>query len=332
MLSSTNVPTADGWPNEDIFIATMEERQTEWTNEITINHPLYYYYKENGLIEQASDIGAYVPVKIVARANSTVKDFAAYEDVDLTPQDALDEAKFGYGYTVGTQMYSYQEVTVANSKNAIIDLVRAKEEQLMETMQNHFGGKIIGTQDADGRSIMGIGRIMAYDQSCGGIDPTAAGYGYWNPQRGLKPAGTQYALATELRAGMRRLERLCTYNFEVPSLWLMGEDVYDAMVAYLESKAGFLNPTDMKKQKEWTDFNMAADQKGRTYIYDASLGSKDAWLINTKRTKIRVHTGTYFAFQPWMRMEKKVAKKRECLLAASVYTKRRNANGYITFT
>jgi hypothetical protein len=31
-------------------------------------------------------------------------------------------------------------------------------------------------------------------------------------------------------------------------------------------------------------------------------------------------------------MEKKVAKKRNCLLYACVYTRRRNANGYIEFT
>lgn len=330
--SSTGVPVADGWPNEDIFIATMAERQAEYVSHITINHPLYYYYKENNLIEEVSDIGAYIPVPIVARPNSTVKDFAAYEDVDMTPQDALDEAKFAYGYTVGTQMYSYQEITVANSKNQIIDLVKTKEDQLKETMQNHFGGKIIGSQDADGRSMMGVGRIMAYNQSCGGIDPTQPGFGYWNPQRGLKANGSQYALSTELRAGMRRLERLCTYNFEVPSLWLMGEDVYDAQIAYLESKAGFINPSDMKKQKEWTDFGMAMDNKGRTYIYDAGLPTKTAWLLNTKRTPIRVHKGTYFTFEPWRRMEKKVAKVRECLLAAAVYTKRRNANGSIEYT
>lgn len=219
-LSATNVPVANGWPNEDIFTAVMEERQQDPTVEIKVNHPLYYYYQENGLIEKVSDWGPYKPVKILAKENTTVKDFAHYEDMDDTPQDALDEAKFGNGYFGGRQTYSFQEMLEASSKDRILDLAKVKEQQLTETMGNHFGDLIVGSQDANGKQSMGIGRIMAYNQTCGGIDPTQPGFAYWNPQRGLKADGSSFSLATEFRAGLRRLERLCTYNFETPEFWL----------------------------------------------------------------------------------------------------------------
>jgi len=244
----------------------------------------------------------------------------------------LTEARFAYGHIAGTQMYSREEL-IKNQHN-IVDLVEAKKDQLMSTLNNYFGDKITGTQDSDGRDFMGFGRVMAYDQSCGGIDPTVAGFSYWNPQRGLKPAGTQYALATELRDGMRRLVRLCTYNRESPKVWLMGEDLYNAVQAFQESFMK-VSTKDVKNQfnGDLEDFEMFTDNEGRYYIYDAALGAKTGWLINPKRLKIRIHSGTNFVFEPWQFVPGKVAaKSRQLLVYAAVYCKRRNANGYITFT
>jgi hypothetical protein len=332
-VSATGIPAAEGWPNEDIFLATIEELSNDMvTSELVINHPLYYWYKENKLIEMRSDVSTHISVRLRARENSTVKDFGAYEDLDLTPQDVLDEGKFTYGYTAGTQIYSFQEVNAASSKSAIIDLVSQKQEQLLETMTNHFGATIIGSQNGDGKTMMGFGRIMAYNQPCGNIDPTVPGFEYWNPQRGLKSGGAQYSLATEFRAGMRKLTRECTYNFETPNLWLMGEDVYDAQEAFVEDKVRITPASGMRDQKVWNDFEAFMDQKNRVYIFDKSLDPKTAWLINTKRTKIRVQSSTYFKFEPWKTIQGKVAKYRECLLVAATYTTRRNTNGTITFT
>lgn len=335
-VESTNVPVAStpngAWPNEDIFKAVMEARHEDPTFEIKVNHPLYYYYKENNLINYVSDWETYKPVDLVSRENSTVKDFAHYDDVDYTPQDVLEQAKFGNGYIIGTQVYSHTEMLTLNTKTRVIDLAKTKETQLVETMTNHFAGKIIGTQDADGRVACGIGRIVTPDVACGGIDPTTPGYAYWNAQKMLKPAGTQFSLATEFRAGLRRLERLCTYQGERPRFYLCGEDVYEAWCAYVESKTGYLNPGDMKKQKEWTDFNMHMEQSGRIFVYDASLAAKEVWLINTNRTKIEMHSGANFTFEPWEKIPGKMAKKRECLIAYRIYTSRRNANGRGVFS
>jgi hypothetical protein len=319
---------------DDLLITTMEEYDKEVTDELTVNHPLYKYYEVNGLIEKKGSIGPFVAVKLMDKENSTVKDFTHYDDVDNTPQEGLNEAKFAYGHTIGVQMYSREELVKNAGSGQILDLVEVMKEQLLASMANHFGSKIMGTQDADGRSVMGFGRIMAYDQACGAIDPTAAGFGYWNPQRGLKVGGAQYALATEMRAGMRRLVRLCTYNGEMPRLWLMGEDLYDATCSYFEDKLritiGELRSS--AKEKALDNFEMFTDPRGNTYIYSQDLAAKTGWLINTNRTRIRVHSGTNFSFEPWQMMEKKVAKKRNCLLYACVYTRRRNANGYIEFT
>lgn len=317
---------------EDLLISTLEEMDKDVTSELMVNHPLYFYYKENNLIEYRDTIGPYVPVKIMDKQNTTVKDHSGYDQADLTPQDALTEARFLYGQFAGTQMYNREEIT--KNANNILDLVKIKQDQLQESMANHFGDLIMGSQDADGKRFMGFRRVMEYNAPCGGIDPTQSGFEYWNPKRGLKAGGSQFSLATEMRPGMRFLERECTYNGEAPKLWICGADFYDAIQAYLEGKA-LLTPKDVKNQGngDFSDFNMFSDNKNRTYIYDASLDPKEGWLINTKRLVIRVHSGTNFQFMPWETVPGAVAaKSRQCLTYASVYCKRRRVHGKIVFS
>lgn len=331
-VSSTGVPLFAGVENiDDMFITTMDELDKEVGEQISIPHPTWRYLKDNNLVEMRDEIGNYVPVRLLDKANSTVKDFTAYDDVDNTPQDALSEAKFAYGHMVGTQMYNREELVKNQGKSQLIDLVETKQEQLNISLANNFGNNLMGTQDSDGRKFMGLGRIMAYDQSCGGLNPTTPGFGYWNPQRMLKSGGGSYALATEFRDGIRRLNLLCSYKWGAPSVHIVGADVYDAYMAWAESKLQ-LRIDDIKQQRGWGDFNMFPVQ-GTTIIYDEKMGAKDIWALNFKKAvKVRIHSGTNFQFEPWQMMENKVAKKRNCLVYASVYCRHRNANGYGTFT
>ena len=87
----------------------------------------------------------------------------------------------------------------------------------------------------------------------------------------------------------------------------------------------------MQKLAERGDFEMF-DFNGRTIMYSHALPAKTGWLLNMNRTKVRIHRGTNFTFESWQMLPSKVAKKRDCLTYAAVYTKRRNANGVITFT
>lgn len=331
-VNSTGIPLFAGVEDlDDMFIATMEEMDKEVADEITIAHPLWQFIEKRNFIEYRDSIGTHVNRKIADKPNTTVKDFTHYDDVDNTPQDLLSEAKFAYGHIVGTQMYSREELTKNAGKEQLIDLVEEKAEQLKASMTNHFGDKIIGTQDSDGRSFMGIGRIVTPDIACGGINPATAGFAYWNPHKGLQANGSQWALATEFRAGLRRLTRQLTYRGDHPDVQVCGEDVYEEHQKWAEEHLR-LNISEIKKSSGWGDFEMF-DYTGKTIIYDDTLAPKEAWILNfTHGVKVRIHSGTNFQFQPWQMMNNKVAKKRDMLLYASVYCKRRNTNGRIVYT
>lgn len=331
-INSDGIPLFAGVEDlDDMFIATMDEYDKEVSEQIKIPYPLWSYLESRKLIEHASDIGTYVPVHLLDKLNSTVKDYAHYDDVDNTPQDALSQAKFAYGHTNGVQMYSREELVKNSGRQQLIDLVTTKQEQLEISLKNHVGTRFMDDNDSDGRRPMGLGRVMAFDQTCGTIDPTAPGFGYWNPQRGLKANGGQYALASEFREGMRRLNRLCSYKYGKPDVVVAGEDVYDEFQAWAESKLQ-IRIEDVKQKEGWDDFEMFPIYN-QVVIYDDNLPAKTAWMLNfRKAVKVRIHKGTNFVFEPWQMMESKIAKKRNCLLYWALYVRFRNANGFIEYT
>lgn len=330
MQNSNGIPLFAGAAEaDDLFIASMDNMAKDTTMMIEKANPLLAFLDDQNKIEKVDKIDLTKNVNIVDKENSTVKDFTHYDNVDRTPQEALTQARYVYGHIVGTQTYSREELV--KNENKIVDLVETKTEQLTHSMRNHFNDKLIGTGAADGRSAAGLGQLMAVNGVSGGIDPTQAGFEYWNPQN-FDNAGVPYSLATDFRPGMRKAFRdLKIVGLSEPDVIFCGEDVYDTHQAWAEDKLR-INISEIQDEKGWSDFNMFT-AKNKCYVYEPSLDPKLAWLMNSNQGfKVRVHKGTNFVFDDWRFIDGKQAKSRDCMVYYTVYSKRRNANGIIQFS
>lgn len=317
---------------EDMFLTTMQELDKEIVNHLKVNHAVWEVLKSRNLIKYQSDISTDIQIPLMFKPNSTIKSFTGYDDADLTPQDATDYAIYLWGHIAGTQMYNREEMEKNKNMSQLLDLIEIKTEQLKTSINNHFAGKLIGSQDYDGRDFMGLGLIVEPDAKCGGIDPTAAGYSLWNPQVAYKDesAKTNYPLA-EHREGLRKLRRRCTIAGRSPDLFFMGEDVWEQHCAWLDNKTTVnINAKDAAMIES---YELRIDA-GKFYIYDENLDPKTAWAFNFKDrgVQLRIHKDTNFSFQPWENTPNKIASKhRHCLLYASVVCLERRLNGKIEF-
>lgn len=333
MATRHDLPLFNGTQDtEDMFLTTMGELDTELVNELKVDHALYDYLVSKNLIKMQKDISTEITIPLLDKANSTVKDITGYDDIDLTPQDATSNAKFLWGHVVGTQMYNREEMTKNSGKNQLLDLIEIKTEQLKSSINNHFAGKLMGEQDSNGRSILGIGRIMKPGAVVGGIDPATTGFGYWDVNQSFKvdSNNTKWALATEHRKGLRHLRRQCTKNGMSPDVYFCGEDVYDMILEDLEGKIR-MTPDQM----ETFDGYEAFAHNNLVYIYDKDMAAKKAWALNFKdrAIELRIHSDTNFAFQPWENTAGKAqTKHRNCLLYAATVCRKRNLNGVIEFS
>lgn len=334
---------------ETMFLATMEEMDKEIADEVVVSHPLWEYLQRRKLIEYRDQIATHVPVKLRVKKNQTVKWMTAYEDADSTPSEIGIQANFAYGHVTGRQLYNREEL-VKNQGAQIIDLVEAKGDELFADLNEEFADTIIGTQDADGRKPLGLGRIMDGTAAVGGVAPTVLNdknVAFWKPQQMLKVGGGSYALATEFREGMRRAYRLTSLTGGgkmlgkgdaksgqgvKPDVLICGEDVYNEHQKWAENILR-ISLSEIKDSSGWGDFEMF-DWNGTTIIYEPALAAKAFWLMNFKTAvKVRIHSGTNFTWTPWNFLPNKVqVKYRDLMTYVSVYVKSRRANCAGLFT
>lgn len=349
-VNSSGIPLFAGVESlDDMFMATMEELDKEVMDELSVSHPIWEFLQQNNLIEYVDEIGTHVHGFLRRYKNGTVKWVSGYDDADNTPAQLLAETKTAYGQLAGTQMYNREELVKNQGKQQLIDLVESKSDQLLEDLDTEFAETIIGTQDADGKKPLGIGRIMDPALACCGIDPATPGLEFWKPYKVEKTPGVNFALATEHREGLRKLYREISVSgggrvlgaskknrtVQLKSgtqVLICGADLYDAQQKYAET-ALRLTIADLKSQQAWGGFEMF-DYNGTTIIYAPTLAAKLGWFINfQKGIRVRVHRGTNFKYDDWALMSGKVqTKKRNNLTYVAVYAKSRRANAVVTFT
>lgn len=344
-VSSTGVPLFAGIEDlDDMFISTMEEMDREISDELVIAHPFWEFIQKHNLIELRDDIGTHVPVRRRKTRNPTVQWVTGYDDAISTPAAVLDEAKFAYGHLTARQMYNREELVKNSGAGQLIDLVEAKADQAFTDANEEFANTIIGTQDADGRKPLGLGRLMDETASVAGVDP--ASDATWKPNRIYKTGTTNFTLATEFRDGMRKLYRAQHVNGGGMSLgqkmngrggmkrclFLCGEDLYNEHQKWAEN-ALQLTLSEIKGSSGWGDYEMF-DFMGKTIVYEPSLAAKEGWFLDMEKgVRVRIHSGTNFKWTPWSLLPNKVeAKYRDLLTYVCVYSKSRRANARVVFS
>jgi hypothetical protein len=350
-VNSAGIPLFAGVEDlDDMFMATMEEMDKEISDELSIAHPLWEYLQQNNLIEYKDEINTHVHGFLRMFKNGTVKWFSGYDDSDNTPSKLLGETKTAYGHLTGAQMYNREELVKNSGRQQMIDLVEGKTNDLLEELDREAAETFIGTQDADGRKPLGLGRIMDPTLACCGIDPATAGFEFWKPQLIYKTGTTKFALATEFRPGQRKRDRVVRVSGAgrilgaklkdktVPIknssgyVEVCGEDVYDMHQQFAET-ALRLTIADLKSQQSWGSYEMF-DYNGKTIVYDPALAAKMTWFMNFRNgVRVRVHRGTNFKFDDWQMITSKVqTKKRNNLLYMAVYAKSRRANAVMEYS
>lgn len=343
-IVSTGIPLFAGIEDlDDMFIATMEEMDKEIADDITIAHPFFEYVQRHNLVEYRSEIATHIPVRRRAAKNPTVKWHQGYDDAESTPAELLGEVRFPYGHITGRQMYNREEL-VKNQGGMLIDLVQAKQDDLYATLYEDFAEALVGTQDADGRKPLGLGRLMDETATVAGLAP--ASDPTWKPGRIYKTGTTDYTLATEFRDGMRKLYRTASVSAggrvlgrdkdgkvrRARHLLMCGEDLYNEHQKWAENILR-LSMEEIKGSSGWGDYEMF-DFNGKTIIYEPALSAKHGWYLDMDQgVRVRIHSGTNFTWTKWNLLPTKVESKyRDLLTYVSLYTKSRIANKKIVFS
>ncbi|MEJ1355736.1 MAG: phage major capsid protein [Candidatus Sedimenticola sp. (ex Thyasira tokunagai)] len=316
----------------DMFIATMAEMPEVGANAIEGYIPLFDYLTRKNLIKMKGSIGPYIPVVIMDKENPTIRWISGYDDANSTPADVLSEGKAQYGHLTGRIVTNREEQVKNASPQQLIDLVEKKHDQLKIGLRKELNAGIMSSDEADGRKITGLGRIMDPTATLHGLAP--AKYDYWKPTQAFKTGTTKFSLATERGAGLRKLFRKQTTVAAgtAPDVVLMGEDLWDAHMNFVESKMQ-VSVGEVDKVSPSMMGDVMIEVNGRTFIYSEEIGAKEAWSLNFRDAlELRAHKGTWFHQTPWKDITSKVQTiAQDNLTYLSLFCKNRRALGKIEF-
>jgi hypothetical protein len=159
-------------------------RQTLFDN-LSNHSPLLAKLRAHGGVRKDRG-GTTITEPLLYGGNSTVKPYAGYEPLDLTPQEGLTSAEFEWKQLAGSVVISGMEkFKNSQGKTQIVNLLKAKLKQLDISFKEEVNRQILS--DGTGfssKSIGGLGLLVGIGggDTVGGIDASDAANAWWDPQ------------------------------------------------------------------------------------------------------------------------------------------------------
>ena len=321
--------------------------------------------KKSGSGVRYVDGGERISQNLMYGKNTTVKSYAGYEALDVTPQEGFTRAFFTPRQVAGSVTISGAELAKNNGKEKIIDLLEAKFKQLRMSFAEELNSQMLGKTISGGAFIAGRG-----SQSAGTDldpllmlipkDPTAsvevgninqATYSWWRPYtvdgsaaHGGKDSGadrgfniTSFAILNN--AMMHAYNSCARSGGGAPDIVLTDQLTYETYNLSFEDKKRYTNddsgPVSMgfdsvryKGADMIWDYMMPDVDGG--YAYDsASFATGTMLFLNTQFIDLTVFRNRDFIIEPFVKPAEQDAKVANMLFMGNMTCSNRRKLGII---
>lgn len=269
----------------EMVTTTLRNHATDVVDNITNNNALLRFMKKRGNIKTKS--GGYEIAKPISYAeNSTYQRFSGLDTLNVNQSEVLSAAKFDWQQAAIHVVASGRELRMNNSKEAMIDLVKARIDAAKATAANNLSIDLY----SDGALPNQIGGLALLIQTngqgtVGGIN--SATYTNWRNQF-REISGTNTWTKSTIKGEMNALWLNTVFGQEMPDLLLSSHDFY---AAYEES---------LQDNQRYTDASMAAagfetlKYKSASVVFDTNTNfgttAERMYFINTKNLYLIQHS------------------------------------------
>lgn len=269
----------------EMVTTTLRNHATDVVDNITNNNALLRFMKKRGNIKTKS--GGYEIAKPISYAeNSTYQRFSGLDTLNVNQSEVLSAAKFDWQQAAIHVVASGRELRMNNSKEAMIDLVKARIDAAKATAANNLSIDLY----SDGALANQIGGLALLIQTngqgtVGGIN--SATYTNWRNQF-REISGTNTWTKSTIKGEMNALWLNTVFGQEMPDLLLSSHDFY---AAYEES---------LQDNQRYTDASMAAagfetlKYKSASVVFDTNTNfgttAERMYFINTKNLYLIQHS------------------------------------------
>lgn len=209
----------------EMVTTTLRNHARKVVDNVSDHNALFRLLKDKNKIESVS--GGYEIVRPLEYAeNDTYQRYSGYDTLNIGASDVLSAAKFDWAQAAIHVTASGAELRKNNGKEAMINLVKARIKNAMNTAANNMSVDIY-SDGALTNQIGGLAHLITSngEGTVGGIN--AATFTFWKNQF-LEMTGTGTWSKSTIKGEMNELWLNCVRGKDKPDLIIMSHDVYAA--------------------------------------------------------------------------------------------------------
>ena len=260
----------------EMVTTTLRNHAKKLVDNVSDHNALLRKLKENGNFVTKSG-GYEIVFPLEYAENATYQRYSGYDTLNTNASDVFTAAKYDWAQVAIHVTASGREIRMNNGPEAMIDLVKARIKNAMNTASNNMSVDIYGS-GALTNQIGGLGLIVTSDGTgtVGGINSST--YSFWANQF-HENAGTGLA-ATTVQVAMNTLYLRCVRGNDRPDLIVQSNDYYGVYEASLQTNQRYMN-------SKLADLGFATlEYKGIPVVFDSNTNfgttAEVQFFLNTK--------------------------------------------------
>ena len=305
-------------PNFDALLSTtLANYRDQLTDNVFSDRVLTNHLMTNGRIRMVNG-GTKIVEPLIYGQNTTVASYSGYDAISLTAQTGITAAEYEWKQYAASIAISGIEEAKNNGEQEIINLLEAKIMQAEESMREGFNTMFFadGTGNS-GKDWNGLGNLIEYGNTVGGINSATAGNEYWRSYE-------------ENTAGALTLAQMATaYNSvsvgnDRPDLVLTTRTLFEKYESLLQPQ---LRYTDTKTADAGFQ-NLLF--KAAPVVYDTAAPAGNMFFINSKYLTLVGHSGKWFQQTQFVRPENLDARYALIMCYGNLTCRNRKKQGKLT--
>lgn len=308
-----------------ILSTTLANYRDQLTDNVFSARPLTYWLMDKGRMRFLNG-GHKIVEPLIYGESTTVKPYAGYDSIDLTPQEGISAAEFDWKQYAASIAISGIEEAKNNGEQEVINLLEAKIMQAEESMREGFNRMFFGdgtdTLGAggtnSGNSWNGLANLVESGNTVGGINSATGQNNDW-----WRSYEDNAAEALTL-AKMNKAYNSVSVGNDHPDVVLTTQDLFEKYESLLQPQ---LRYTDLKTADSGFQNLM---HKASPVMYDAHCTSGVMYFLNSKYITLVGHSGRWFDNTPFIRREGKDATYALIICYGNMTIRNRKKQGKLT--
>ena len=274
----------------ELYSTTRTNRQMSLADNVTANNVFLWLLNDMGKVRNANG-GRDLTEPLLYGEYTNAKWYDGYETFTVeTSEEVITAAVYDWKQLGGFSFISGREEHQNVGKHAAVDLVTAKDEGLIATLENKAEVGLFNDGVTDPKAWGGLQYLVADDPTAvievGGIDQNAEAW--WRNQTSNPTFADAAAVAAGIQSQMNAMYLATSRGKDLTDLWLADNVGYTGYWESLQANQRLINTKMGEAGFHTLEFMMAP------FVFTPGAPANHVYALNCKFLRMRKAPGRYF--------------------------------------